>query len=249
MSDLTPLDLGAVQAKILEALAEGPLSRSDLHARVTDLQALPHTGWGMDVMGLAFQGRVAVVGRGAEQKFCVLETALDHEAAVEHLAYRYFSSYGPATLKDFSYWTGMSIGELKHAIDALGDRLEAVHVEKLKGVRFVARTTQAATKAPDARLLAKFDPLTMAHADKGLFLEDGHRTAVFRKAGQVEATVMLRGQVAGTWRMATDSKTLSVTVEPLRPIGQRETTQIAREAARLAKAFGKPSSSVEFGAC
>jgi hypothetical protein len=84
----------------------------------------------------------------------------------------------------------------------------------------------------------------MAHADKRMFLREEDRKAVFRKAGQVEATVLIRGRVAGTWRMASKGRRLVVSVEPIRKISKADMGRLEREGLRLAKALGLESAEV-----
>lgn len=246
------IDLKQLEEPILQALAEGPLSRSDLHDRVPELRTVPYAGWGMDVMGLAFKGRLCVIGRGAEQKFCSVDDSPvagpagtdgecfpNSDAALHELLRRYLRSYGPATLKDFSHWTGVPIGVWRHAVDALGEEVEAVEIEGLSGRRYALRAASTPQgNLPKVRLLAKFDPLILAHHDKRLFFgKEEHRKAVFRAAGQVEATVLAGGEVAATWRMKTSAKGLSIAVEPLRRLSKPQRAALDREADRLARAL------------
>ena len=49
------------------------------------------------------------------------------------------------------------------------------------------------------RLLHRFDPLLLAHKDKAWIVDPERYKAVWRKAGYVEAVILRRGRVAGTW--------------------------------------------------
>jgi hypothetical protein len=238
------LDVESTEKEILQAIGERPLSRTELHDKVPELKKVDYAGWGMDVMGLAFRGRLCVIGRGSEQKFCAIEAQRFHESAMEELLRRYVRSYGPATLKDFAYWAGVPLGEIRRAFDGIADELEPVEVEGLPGRRYLLRSAEVGSSLPALRLLAKFDPLMMAHADKRMFLREEDRKAVFRKAGQVEATVLIRGRVAGTWRMASKGRRLVVSVEPIRKISKADMGRLEREGLRLAKALGLESAEV-----
>ncbi len=52
------------------------------------------------------------------------ETRLEGDKAVEELALRYFSSHGPATIKDFIWWSGLKASDTKLAISKLGSKLK-----------------------------------------------------------------------------------------------------------------------------
>ncbi len=242
------LAIGDQEAKILAALADGPLSRKELHERVPELKALPGVGWGMDVAGLAFQRRLCIVGRGAEQKFC----ALPHQDAARRygeLLRRYLAAYGPATAADFTFWTGLKMTEFKIASREIADQLVSVHVAGLKAPRLALRDDMPKTddsEQPGVRLLAKFDPLILAHKDKSLFMSPELKPRVFRIAGQVEAVVLIGAQAAGTWRLERKSSRTIFTIEPFRAYGKREIARIEREAERIAKGLGLKNAEVQF---
>ena len=97
-----------------------------------------------------------------------------------------------------------------------------------------------------AILLAKFDPLTLGHADKSRWLADEDRGRVFRKAAQVEAVALLRGRAAATWRVARTTNRARVTVEPFRDLKDSEKGSIERAAARLGRLIGWGEIVLEF---
>ncbi|MGV3614901.1 MAG: winged helix DNA-binding domain-containing protein [Fimbriimonas sp.] len=237
------LDLASIEEKTLAALAEGPLSREELHARVPEVRAIPHAGWGRDVAGLAFRRRLCVVGRGATQCFAALspeEVAADLGA----LFVRYVGAYGPASFRDFAHWVGLPQQELRGVVESVGDRVEAVRVEGFAEDRFVPAGTEVPSGPLGVRLLAKFDPLVLSHRDKTLWLAEEDRTRVFRIAAQVEAVVLSQGRAIGTWRLERKAKTTLFHVEPFRPLKAREWEGIEKEAARMARNLGFPEATV-----
>lgn len=230
--------IAALEDRIEEALQAGSLSRRELHERVPELARIEGVGWGLDVMGLAHRGRLGIVGRGAEQRFARMEAAAPAGDAPPELLRRYLASCAPATVGDFAYWTGLRVGEAAAVFQAIRDELVEIAVEGLRGSRYVLAGTAEAPKPSGAALLAKFDPATMAHRDKSLLLTEDEEKRVFRKAGQVEAMLLLNGRPAGTWRLARKARRLELRIEPWRSFGKREAGAVERSAARLAKALG-----------
>ena len=49
--------------------------------------------------------------------------AIDRDAALAELARRYFASHGPATLKDYVWWSGLTVRDAKAGIDLAGSAL------------------------------------------------------------------------------------------------------------------------------
>lgn len=231
------IDVSSLESKIENALQDGPLDRRTLHERVPELKEIPGTGWGLDVMGLALRRRVCMVGRGATQRFALLE-AEPVSPDLPEMFRRYLEGFGPATLHDFAHWTGLPLGEVRHLADAEG--VERLEVPGWRGTRYrVPCLSESNQKIPAIRMLAKFDTLTLAHRDKTIWLPSDHHSRVFRKAAQVEAVVLSRGIACATWRMSHKGKSLAFQFEPFRPLTKHERSGIEREAARLAKNLGK----------
>ncbi len=88
-----------------------------------------------------------------------------------------------------------------------------------------------APSPPRVVLLPKFDSLMMGYKDKSPFLDPRHQRQVFRPQGTIEATVLLDGFVAATWRRKSDGKKsmVTVTVKPLRALKRPEKKMIEGE--------------------
>ena len=228
----------AIEARIVELLREGPKSREELHALIPGLRDLPGAGWGRDVAGAAYRGELRVVGRGAEQRFALAPApllSLRREAGVGDgfapLLRAYLRAYGPATLRDFAHWTGFPQRDVAPAFAAV--RPEMVEIDG-----GLALEAGDAPSPPRATLLAKFDPMVLAHADKTRWLAPDDYKRVFRLAAQVEAVVLLRGRAAATWRLARKTNRAKVTVEPFRPLRPPERAAIERAAAKMGASIG-----------
>ena len=50
---------------------------------------------------------------------------LPRELAAAELVRRYFTSHGPATVKDFTAWSSLTVAETRAALERVGDALEA----------------------------------------------------------------------------------------------------------------------------
>lgn len=247
-------DVTAMQDRICEALAAEPLTRADLHRAVPGLRDMPMVGWGVDVMGLSLQGRLAIVGseRGSAL-FGLMDPPelMDERKARVALLSHYLKRYGPATAKDFAYWSGLRVGEVAPLLSSLEDKVSSVEIEGVKARRLALTEDLQAIQAAEppcgvVSLLAKFDPLTMGHHDKSIFLDGEHRTRVFRKAGQVEAVVLIDGVMRAAWRLERKSKKSIVRIEPFGKILRKEKAGIERSARKLGSALGTDIA-VEFG--
>ncbi|RYG21997.1 hypothetical protein EON82_17895, partial [bacterium] len=208
---------------------------------IPEVAGLPMAGWGVDVMGAAFRGELRVDGRGAEQRFALAQAPERVEDGMVALLRAYLRGYGPATERDFAYWVGLPLRDILGAFAALRPELDEVG-----GGYMLSGSEIDVPSIPRALLLAKFDPLTMGHADKTRWLDPTDQARVFRKAAQVEAVVLLEGRAAATWRVARKANRAAVTVEPFRNLRPPERNAIERSAQRLGASIGWGEGEVTF---
>jgi len=239
MSGLSEEQLEARHHQIERAIGDGHLARPELHDAVPELKALEWAGWGADVSGLAYLGRLGLAVQNASRtRFRCYEhpASRSQEDALQELLGCYLRGYGPATVKDFAYWTGITQAQAKAAFQRKG--LVPTLVEGIDGTHYVLEEDVASfegEEVPDLRLLPKFDALIMTRNDKSLWLENRYRDRVVRPAAQIEAVVLVRGRVAGTWRAKRTDERLTIEVMPF---GRAPSLPAAeREARRIARAF------------
>jgi hypothetical protein len=186
-------------------------------------------------------------------------TRLSPDEALAELAWRYFRSRGPATIYDFAWWSGLTIGHGKKAVDLLKDRLEhVVHngqaywsadaaATRLKaaatprpaaGIPRASRVLGAGAAAPrvsDAGviLLPAFDEFTVAYKDRSDLLHSDHLS---KSAFGLKPVVLAQNRIQGIWRRTFKKNDLEVEVQPFGPITQRVETKIKKEIGHF-KAF------------
>ncbi|MBC8063956.1 MAG: AlkZ family DNA glycosylase [Chlorobia bacterium] len=234
-------------AEIYESLSAGALTRTELHEALPALKEVPMAGWGADVKGLAYLGKLKlIVSDGGATRFARHDCGElpDRSTAIAELLRRYFSAYGPATIADFRHWTGLLKSSVMPVFESIQDEFTPVEVEGMPGDRFL-HGGLVEGGVPRVNLLAKFDPLTLGHADKTLFLAEKDRTKVFRIAAQVEAGVLVDGKFVGTWRLNRKGKGAEVVIEPFRKIAKARMPGLEREARKAAKSVGLNLSSIE----
>ncbi|MCL7429999.1 winged helix DNA-binding domain-containing protein [Streptomyces sp. YS415] len=125
------------------------------------------------------------------------------EEALQALALRYLSSFGPASLADLAQFATVQRTRVRAALRALADSLEELHgpdgtvLYDIPG----APRPPADTPAPP-RLMAMWDSVLLAHADRARVIPPAYRPLVIRVNGDVLPTLLVDGQVAGVWRPA-----------------------------------------------
>jgi hypothetical protein len=178
--------------------------------------------------------------RGKQFTYALLEqrvarsASLEREAALFELARRYFTTRGPATVDDFSWWSGLTKADARKGVEAAAAHLNHESVEG-RSYWFPAAERQARVSAPLAHLLPNFDEYFIGLKDRSAFgarLEAAGATP--RTAALSGHVLAINGQIVGGWR-----RTLvggKVVVEPKSLIQLSEAERRAVEAA--ARRFG-----------
>ena len=252
--DKTEAELDAALDAIVALLErEGRLCRADVVEAAPELKPWFKFGTGM-MMDLVRRGTVCHAGlEGGRSYFAhrdawLPELAWDpptpDEAGAE-LARRYFDVFGPATAKDFVFWTGAKARDARRWIEAVRDEVDAYDVDG-EEVLAVGPVEAAPPRGSWPVLLVhRFDPILLAHKDKSWIVDDEHYKAVWRKAGYVEASVLRGGRISGTWAYEKKAKSVTVRVEPFGRIRRPERVAAERCAEGVAHYLGVPLGSVE----
>ena len=178
------------------------------------------------------ENRFTTVQRWVSGKW---SNTLDAGEARARLALKYFSGYGPATLADFIYWSGLKSGDARRAFEAIKHKLIGLKVEGtpnwlLAQDGHILEGIKKSTDYP-VRFLPEFDSLIMGHKDKTRILADEHRAKVFLKLADVAPVFIVNGRVAGTWKHKMTDKYFEL--EPFEPLSRKEKKEVDKEFARL----------------
>lgn len=113
------------------ALSGGRLTRAAALASLQDAGLDTSGQRGYHLLWYASQVGVTCIGPmdGKEQTFVLLDQwapragGLSPDDALVELAHRYFRSHGPATIKDFAGWTGLTLTAARAAVAGNAGRL------------------------------------------------------------------------------------------------------------------------------
>ncbi|MFL5739496.1 MAG: winged helix DNA-binding domain-containing protein [Flavisolibacter sp.] len=137
----------------------------------------------------------------------------DKEESLSKLALRYFHSHGPATVYDFSWWSGLSIRESKAAIDGLPTEFE----KKLMDGHSYIFTQSQETKPSIQRsfLLPDYDEYVVSYKDRSALLSPGHEAV-----NLIEHHLIIDGKLGGRWSAATQGT--GVKIHPSLSLNKRQ---------------------------
>jgi hypothetical protein len=147
--------------------------------------------------------------------------AITTDSASSELARRFFTSHGPATLRDFAWWSGLPARDARAAIETIASSLEH---ETLDGLTYwlVDDHGQARLRSPVVHLVPNFDEYLVAYQDRGLVTDGLPSRLALARNDLLSYCVVVNGMVAGTWRKTIDRGGVNVT------IGGRELSKLVR---------------------
>ena len=231
---LTPQRQAYFSDLIVDTLAQGPLAREALKDRcraagMTQAEegSMFHP-WGGGMRELCERGFLC--GTVSEEKafrLCPAFTPMEEREALLEQTRRYFTNYGPASVRDAAYYFGTSQTEIKMRLARL-----PVEAAECEGQQLFSLQSGRASKQalPDCLFLAGFDPLMLGYEKKqSVFLMTEYLRGIFSLSGIVMPPVLLRGTVAGRWKRS--GKRLLIT--QFRPFSQAECGFVEAAAAQL----------------
>lgn len=121
----------------------------------------------------------------------------DHEQAVAELVKRYFITRGPATLHDFTWWSGLTVADAKAGIDANKNILESITVSGNQ-LWMTKEQPGITSKAPIAYLLPAYDEFAVAYSDRTAAIKPRYKEQA--KHVIFVPSIVVDGQVVGTWK-------------------------------------------------
>jgi len=171
---------------------------------------------------------------------------LDREEALQALTVRYFSSHGPAQLKDFAWWSGLPLQEIRKGIAMAGRRLRR---DEIAGDAYWSDADHDGNVRSRgiAHFLPNFDEYTVAYRDRSALLDpkvpfDGKAFAYYRDAtpmgGILSNVVTIDGRVRGAWARTRTPKLVRLEVRPLARLSPAEAAGIRRAAAGFGAFLG-----------
>jgi uncharacterized protein YcaQ len=238
---------------IMQTLSAGPLSRPAIAAAIRPKASKRVRFWmenSWSLVRLPVAEGLVCYGRGEGNAIVFIRVdhwlpklKLELMSATEAqcaLLRKYLRAYGPATLTDFSHWSGISMQEVRPLRALLEPELAEIPGDK-KSCLLLRKDVAVLNGSPavkgSIRLLPNFDSYLLAHREKDHLLSSKHYKRVYRNQGWISPAVLIDGAVAGIWSHKPQGKKLLVEIEPFGKLSKAERAGIEREAESLAQFF------------
>jgi hypothetical protein len=177
--------------------------------------------------------------RGNKQTYALLgervpvKKSLTREEALAELAGRYFSSHGPATVKDFAWWSGLTVNDARDGLELVKTEFECEHTDG-ETYWFSAPILPLIEEKNGLYLLPGFDEFIIGYTNRSASVTASHLKKVVGVNGIFPPVIVRNGKVIGVWRRNFQKNKLRITQEWFKTPGNQ--TRIRFE--KRARAFG-----------
>jgi len=124
---------------------------------------------------------------------------INRDEALMKLACRYFTSRGPASLQDFIWWSGLSTGDSKLALELNRSNLLSEKIEN-QTYWFSDSPLENKTLSDMIYLLPAYDEFILSYRDRRATLDFTEHKKAVSDNGVFYPVIVLNGKVIGTWR-------------------------------------------------
>jgi hypothetical protein len=160
---------------------------------------------------------------------------LERDDALREFALRYFSAHGPATVRDFSWWSSLTLTDARRGLDLAREQLDELDVD---GVTYYLRPGLEPAKAA-VHLLPGFDEYLLGYSDHAAPLAgEGVEIIVPGGNGVFLPTIVVNGEVVGSWRRATKGAKTTLTPQPFHRLTASAEAGLAKAARRYGHFLG-----------
>ena len=203
--DLTASVFRRSNDAIANALSGGRhLTRPELGAaleragiRITSGQRLAHLVMRAELDAVVCSG----ARRGKQFTYALLDervppaAPLGRDEALLELARRYFTTRGPATARDFAWWSGLAMTDVKRALQIVQAELKRLSGET-HDMWFAPRSLPK--QGPSAHLLPNYDEYFIAYKDRDLVLRNTPKPLPARP--EFAHLLSIDGHLNGIWK-------------------------------------------------
>lgn len=134
-----------------------------------------------------------------EEKVSKPQSKLTKEEGLGKLAKRYFESHGPATLHDFSWWSGFPPTTVRLAINSIESELNSVEIDNQK-YWFGTNFTGLDNFCESVHFLPAFDEILISYKTREVSILLEHQPKAFTNNGIFKPVILENAKVIGTWK-------------------------------------------------
>lgn len=183
--------------------------------------------------------------RGKQFTYALMDTrvppakAFTKKDALAELATRYFTSRGPATVKDFATWSGLSVKDAKEGTAMLSSKFTK---EKVNDQEFflMPASFDINRKIQTSFLMPDYDEYGMGYKDRSAIFNTNADLSRFKNDNPIfNRMIIIDGIIEGTWKRLIKNNVVSIETVPFAPLSKTKQQALKRSIKKYCDFVGK----------
>ena len=192
----------------------------------------------------------AVIGSGGldgkQQTYALIDERVpaggrfDRDDSLVELVRRYLTSHGPSSVKDMSWWSGLTMTDLRGALGNLGDEVGSESVDGI--VLWSISSNVSPPAASGAHLLQTYDELVVGYTESRFLGDPGaeRARAAYGDRTYPSGGLLLNGRIGGHWRRTLERDSVRVEVHLYEDPTSATSRAVRSAATKLGRFLGRP---------
>lgn len=161
---------------------------------------------------------------------------LSRDEALAKLSERYFTAHGPATLHDYSWWSGLTLAECKAGLEMIRHKLLSETIKN--STYWFADQLQDTGKISTAYLLPNYDEYIVSYKDRSSTIHAKDVNKADPRGTIFNHTVIINGRIAGIWKRLTLRNKATLEIVPFKRLSKGSENAITAATKRYVKFEG-----------
>ena len=182
--------------------------------------------------------------RGKQQTFVLLDEwvlpakPLERDEALAKLVLRYFTGHGPATVRDFVWWSGLTAKDAQAGIEMSVSQLASEVIDG-KTYWMARRMSALPAHPPVVALLPGFDEYILGYTARDPIVDPRHARKIYSGLNLLfNPTVAIDGRIQGTWKRLIRKETVDLSLHPFKKLNRAEAHALRRATQRYGEFLG-----------
>ena len=160
------------------------------------------------------------VMRGKQHTYALLEERIanprtyTHDEALAELTRRYFTSHGPATIKDFVWWSSLTVAQIRKGLSLVGSGLVSETVDG-RQYWFAPGDPPPRDRSPSVHVLQTYDECGVAYTESRPVLNLAGLDLQLPNNNTLAHLYTMDSQVAGWWRRVVERDGIVAEMSPV----------------------------------
>lgn len=167
--------------------------------------------------------------------------SLERDEALARFIVTYLTGHGPATVRDFAWWSGLSLTDARRALEIAGPAVEALGPDDEPMLVAGGEASSPPRRAARVNVVPAWDEYVLGYGDRSRALPDAVAWRVSPTGnGVFLPTILSSGMVVGTWTSSVSRSGLTAVAEPFESLNATQQRGFRASVSRYARFLGVP---------